>query len=444
MFYRDLLKRLTSVRLYYPRIMGAFISLPALAESSECTPGVYGNNHHNVVLVAEAIEKPSAGFKYLMLDGRFGTTLSASTPFNCSNNSITLHDKEKATSRLLPIPLTRTKTTFKSAEAVLTGELIEPAGAINESRPLVVMVHGSEQSPAIGNSRALLLAGLGISTFVYDKRGTGQSSGLYTQNFELLAEDAAAAMAHVRRLAAGRFGRAGYWGASQGGWVAPLSATRSRADFVVVGYGLVASPIEEDLDQMIVEAQQQKRSAADINQLHRLSAVTAKVLRSHFTDGMKELEVLRQEFKNKTWVNSINGEYSGAMLRMSDADMNRIGRAVFDNLELIWDYESAPVLEKVHTPLLWIAAENDREAPSERTLQQLAKLKNHNPKLQVYVFPNTDHGMYEYTEMPDGSRQITRVTDGYFRLVAEWIQEKKAPFTGKAFSLNQPKQKEGF
>ncbi|HCS64045.1 MAG TPA: alpha/beta hydrolase [Cellvibrio sp.] len=298
------------------------------------------------------------------------------------------------------------------------------------------MVHGSEQSPAIGNSRALLLAGLGISVFVYDKRGTGQSTGIYTQNFELLAEDAAAAMTHARRFAAGRFGRAGYWGASQGGWVAPLAATRAHADFIVVGYGLVASPIEEDLDQMILEVQQQKFSSAHIDQIRRLSTVTAKILTSHFTDGLNELETLRQEYKTKPWINTINGEYSGAMLRMSHADLKRIGRAVFDNLELIWDYKSSPVLEKIQVPLLWIAAENDREAPSARTLQQLAKIKKINTALQVYVFPNTDHGMYEYTEMSDGSRQYIRVTNGYFRLVAEWTQEDKTPFTGKAFSLN--------
>ncbi|HEY0892829.1 MAG TPA: alpha/beta hydrolase, partial [Cellvibrio sp.] len=319
-------------------ILTVCLQAPAWAE---CTPGVYGNGQHNLVVIAETIENPSSGFKYLMLDGRFGTTLSTSTPFHCSANFITLNDEEKTTNRLVPIPLTRTKTIFTSAEAVLAGELIEPTGAISESRPLVVMVHGSEQSPAIGNSRALLLAGLGISVFVYDKRGTGQSNGIYTQNFELLAEDAAAAMKHVRTLAAGRFGRSGYWGASQGGWVAPLAATRSHVDFVVVGYGLVASPIEEDLDQMILEAQQKKFSSEDINQIHRLSVVTAKILTSHFTNGLKELEVLRKEYKTKPWVNSINGEYSGAMLRMSDTDLQRVGRAVFDNLELIWDYESS-------------------------------------------------------------------------------------------------------
>lgn len=410
------------------------LQIPAWAE---CTPGVYRNDQHNVIVVSDVVENPSAGFKYLMLDGRFGTTLSASKPFQCGNNFITLNDEVKITSRFSPAPISRTKTTFTSADTVLTGELIEPAGPINESRPLVVMVHGSEQSPAIGNSRALLLAGLGISTFVYDKRGTGQSNGLYTQNFELLAEDAAAAMAHARTRAAGRFGRAGYWGASQGGWVAPLAATRSQADFVVVGYGLVASPIEEDLDQMILEARQQKLDPNSISQIHRLSKITAKIVTSHFSDGLKELKELQQELKTKPWINTITGEHSGAMLRMSQTDLKRIGRAVFDNLELIWDYDSSQVLEKLQSPLLWIAAENDREAPSERTLQQLSQLKQRNAALQVYVFPNTDHGMYEYTEMPDGSRQPTRVTNGYFQLVAEWILGNKEPFAGNAFLLNE-------
>jgi pimeloyl-ACP methyl ester carboxylesterase len=94
-----------------------------------------------------------------------------------------------------------------------------------------------------------------VTVFTYDKRGTGQSSGFYTQNFELLADDAATAMAHAQVLARGRVTRSGYWGQSQGGWVAPLAATRSKVDFVAVGFGLVASPIDEDRDQMLLEVQ---------------------------------------------------------------------------------------------------------------------------------------------------------------------------------------------
>src|SRR3546814_4024148 len=98
------------------------------------------------------------------------------------------------------------------------------------------------------------MAAQGISVFVYDKRGTGGSEGEYTQNFELLAADAAKALDTARGMTAGRHGRAGFFGGSQGGWVAPLAATRTKADFVAVGFGLVASPIEEDREPKIGRA----------------------------------------------------------------------------------------------------------------------------------------------------------------------------------------------
>ncbi|WP_414715723.1 alpha/beta hydrolase family protein, partial [Stenotrophomonas maltophilia] len=114
---------------------------------------------------------------------------------------------------------------------------------------MVVLVHGSERTMAVAAIYQRMLVAQGISVFAYQKRGTGDSEGEYTQNFELLADDAAAALAKARELAAGRFGRAGYFGGSQGGWIAPLAATRSQADFVAIGFGLVVSPIEEDREQ---------------------------------------------------------------------------------------------------------------------------------------------------------------------------------------------------
>lgn len=398
--------------------------------STSCMPGVYSDGKTNVIVLYENTHD-SKKMRYLTLDGAFGDVDSASLPFRCQLKALRLNTD--AASVLKKIPLRKTLTAFISANTKLTGELIEPVNAPNKNSPLVVMVHGSEQEPAIGNTRARLLAGMGITVFVYDKRGTGQSSGFYTQNFPLLAEDAAAAMHHARSLLPGESRRAGFWGASQGGWVAPLAATRTPADFIVISYGLVVSPIEEDLDQMLLEAEQKNFSTYQLKQIHRLSETTAKVLLSGFTSGLTELQALRVELASKPWINSIHGEYSGAMLRMSDEELRRLGSALFDNLELIWDYEAMPVLEHLAIPILWIIAEKDREAPIRRTVQALNTLKKQNTLLETYIFPDTDHGMYEFTELPDGRRSKVRITDGYFRLVAEWINEKEIPYSGRGF-----------
>src|SRR3546814_18632376 len=65
------------------------------------------------------------------------------------------------------------------------------------------MVHGSERSSPIGGIYGYAMAAQGISVFVYDKRGTGGSDGEYTQNFELLAADAAKALDTARGMTAG-------------------------------------------------------------------------------------------------------------------------------------------------------------------------------------------------------------------------------------------------
>src|SRR3546814_5378254 len=106
-------------------------------------------------------------------------------------------------------------------------------------------------SSPIGCIYVYAMAAQGISVFVYDKRGTGGSEGEYTQNFELLAADAAKALDTARGMTAGRHGRAGFFGGSQGGRVAPLAAKRAKADFVAVGLGLGGPPTGEEREPRV-------------------------------------------------------------------------------------------------------------------------------------------------------------------------------------------------
>jgi uncharacterized protein len=120
------------------------------------------------------------------------------------------------------------------------------------------------------------------------------------------------------------------------------------------------------------------------------------------------------------------------MLRMSEADLRRIGRARFDNLELIWDYDAAATLKKLRAPLLWVLAGEDREAPIETTRATLSKLMARGQKIDLYLFPNTDHGMMEFRTNADGSRTITRITDGYLKLLADWMKASVNGTYGRA------------
>jgi uncharacterized protein len=395
-----------------------------------CNEGAYASSAGDYVVVVPLPDPKAAGQRYLFRDGRRGNTADAGAPLKCAADAVTIKTSDGSEERWAQIQLTRTDTRFSSVETQLVGQLIEPSGATPGGRPLVVLVHGSERTSALGSPYAYSLAAQGITAFVYDKRGTGASEGEYTQNFELLAADAAAALAHAKTMTRGRVSRAGYFGGSQGGWVAPLAATRSDAQFVAIGFGLVASPIEEDREQMISEARALGLDNSALALIDRLSAATARLVLSDFSRGYDELAQVRHELAQQPWSQRINGEYSGEILRLTDDELRRLGRARFDNVELIWGYDSVAALKRVNVPVLWVLAGEDREAPIETTRAALLDLKKAGKPIEVYLFPNTDHGMREFVTKADGSRTMTRITDGYLRLLGDWINGRVACRSG--------------
>lgn len=405
------------------------------AHADACKQGAYGPGNGDFIVVVPLPNAQAAGQRYLFRDGRRGSTADADAPVTCLSDAVTIKKSDGARDRWELIPMTTSDTRFTSVGTELAGRLIEPSSKVVGGRPLVVMVHGSERTPALNSPYAYALAAQGMAVFVYDKRGTGGSEGEYTQNFELLATDAAAALAHAKTLAQGRFSRAGYFGGSQGGWVAPLAATRSAADFVAIGFGLVASPIDEDREQMISEARALGLDAEAMALINRLSASTARLLLSDFTQGYEELAQLKRELDQRPWSKQIHGEYSGDMLRLPEADLRRIGRPLFDDVELIWDYDAVAALKRLNTPLLWVLAAEDREAPIETTRSVLLDLKKAGKPIDIYLFPDTDHGMMEFVTKPDGSRTVTRITNGYLQLLGDWISGRKAAAYGRAQKL---------
>jgi pimeloyl-ACP methyl ester carboxylesterase len=408
---------------------------PGVFAATACKQGAYGTRDGDFVVVVPLPNAQAAGQRYLFRDGRRGSTADPDAPVTCLADAVTIKNSAGKSDRWDQIPLTTTDAQFSSVGTQLAGRLIEPSGVPTSGRPLVVMVHGSERSPALNSSYAYALAAQGIAVFVYDKRGTGGSEGEYTQNFELLATDAAAALAQAKDMAKGRFSRAGYFGGSQGGWIAPLAATRSAADFVAVGFGLVASPIDEDREEMISEARALGLDQNAMTLINRLSAATARLVLSEFKQGYEDLAQVKREIDQHPWSQQIHGEYSGDMLRLSEDELRRIGRPLFDNVELIWDYDSVAALKRLNAPLLWVLAGEDREAPIETTRTALLDLKKSGKTIDLYLFPNTDHGMMEFVTNADGSRTMTRITNGYLQLLGDWIQGRTANAYGRGQKL---------
>jgi dienelactone hydrolase len=149
---------------------------------------------------------------------------------------------------------------FPSSGAVLAGTIVSPPVGIGR-HPAAAIVHGAgPDARAKYRPAADFLAARGFVVLVYDKRGTGESTGFYNgvsvDNSELVLSDLAADADAAVRVLAGRPDvdprRVGLVGFSQAGWVVPLAASRSDdVSFMVLFSGATMSVGESILYEQL-------------------------------------------------------------------------------------------------------------------------------------------------------------------------------------------------
>ena len=319
------------------------------------------------------------------------------------------------------IPFDVTDTVFEGrGEVKLAGRLVLPKG--NDPLPIVVLVHGAEQESA-RDSYALqrLLPAENIGAFVYDKRGTGGSDGKYTQDFDTLADDAVAAMREAKRIAGARCARIGYQGGSQGGWIAPLAATRAPVDFVIVSFGLAVSVIDEDQQEVALEMRLKGHSQPEISKALEVASAAEAVFESGFTKGFERFDAVRAKYRNEPWYKDIHGNYTHFILPYTAAEIRGKGKDFIFGTP--FRYDPMPTLRAVEAPQLWILGEDDLEAPSTETSRRIKTLIGEGKPITLALFPRAEHGMTEYEIARDGERVSTRYAPGYFVMMRDFAQK---------------------
>jgi len=328
------------------------------------------------------------------------------------------------------------ETNFESNGTKLVGRLVMPKGSAKV--PVVVLVHGSEHDSA-RDFYALqrMFPALGIGAFVYDKRGTGASGGTYTQDFDVLANDAVAAMREARRLAGPRAGRTGYQGGSEGGWVAPLAANRAPADFVIVSFGLAVTVLEEDQESVALDMHFHHHSADDTKKALELARAGEFVVETGGKEGYAEFDALRRKYKSEPWYKDVHGDFLFFVLPLDKAQMGEMARK-FD-FHTPFRYEPMPALRASTTPQLWVLGSDDLDAPSAETAARVKSLIAAGKDYTLAVYPGAEHGMTEYELKPDGTRVSTRYAPGYFAMMRDFIRDGRVGDHYGQAEITQPR-----
>lgn len=265
------------------------------------------------------------------------------------------------------------------AGGTLAGTVIAPAAAgAMEKRPAVVFVHGGGPATQAGLARqAERLARAGVVTLVYDKRRAGYS--YLRRDYGQLADDALAMARLLHARPDVDPDRVGLWGVSEGGWVAPLAASRSRDVRFVI---LVAAPTMSPSAQLAW--------AAD--------------------DGLRR-----------------QGAPEGARRLVSRA-------LTMGNLDYA-GHDPIPALEGMRQPVLALYPAADRAVPPLESAQILADALDRagNRAYTIRFFERADHAM-----RVDGV-----LAPGYIASMARWIRGLPgtgAPAPGQRITGAPPRQ----
>ncbi|MBC6461035.1 prolyl oligopeptidase family serine peptidase [Actinomadura sp. HBU206391] len=296
-----------------------------------------------------------------------------------------------ATSGSIPAPpgLTSTDVSFKGFGGLtLHGTVLAPAKP-EPPRPGVVLVTGS----GAGVPREHLLteatefARRGLAVLIYDKRSAGYTT--FRRSYSELADDALGA---VRALAAQPgvdSAKVGLWGLSEGGWVAPLAASRSAdVAFVIVVGGNAMTPIRQQL--------------------------------------WNETSSLRRE------------GVSGSLIHHGKRNFTRLGADAGLFAEAHFDAEG--VLARVRQPLLGVWGSRDLQTPPEDNPPLFARAlrRGGNTHYTFRFFAGADHAAHE---SPDGGRtRGPALAPGYADLVGSWIGDVTSGRLPNADAPTPPRQ----
>ncbi|MNK67642.1 Alpha/beta hydrolase family protein [compost metagenome] len=243
-----------------------------------------------------------------------------------------------------------TPSNFTTKEIKFVSEGVSLAGTIfmpNNVQAAVVIVHGSGQEKRMIDF-ATILANNGIAVLTYDKRGVGESGGVYAgpevgtnnvdfSNLNLLSLDASAAVNTLSKSLSNNKIPVGLIGGSQAGWIIPLVAEKNKkVKFMTIFSGALITVKEQLRFQFYTNGDQK------------------------FWDTHSEEEARKHVFNDP------------------------------DKYEFI-DTNPNDVLSKLSIPGFWIYGGKDIQVPAKLSIEYLDKLKSKGKHYEYKLFPNLGH-----------------------------------------------------
>ncbi len=317
-------------------------------------------------------------------------------------------------------PYAAEDVTFHNGSVVLAGSLYVPSTP--GRHPAIVFLQGSGPEIRWGANRfwADYFARRGIAALIYDKRGSGKSSGnWHTSDFNDLAGDALAGIALLRARPDIDPALIGIHGHSQGATIAPLVAARSSSVAFVVAVSGAAVPVWKSEINSLHHAMTDAHIHGDA--LRHADAFIARVIGYARTGtGWKALAAAQAAYPKEPWHDVLSVQKNSYF---------------WPFFKKIANFDGAEFWRRVHVPVLIVQAGADEHIPVEASVLAMrnALAAANNPDYTIVVMPGAPHTFVVHPP-PAPRFRWPYIYPGFADVLGAWVRyrtiDRTAPSPG--------------
>ncbi|HKP38723.1 MAG TPA: alpha/beta fold hydrolase [Pyrinomonadaceae bacterium] len=362
------------------------------------------------------------------------------------------------------IPIRQEEVTFKNGDVTLAGTLLTPTDSEQwavgseqqgsrrtrvaktkdlRPRPAIVFTHGGgPQLREMFWGLGYLYAARGFVVLSYDKRGAGKSTGNWRDaSFQDLADDAVAAAKFLQSRTDINPKQIGFWGLSQGGWIAPLAASRfPDAAFAIALSGGGLTPAETELFDTEYELSKAGYTKEEINDALTWQRLKNEIIASPNSDNKwEQYTKLRLKAKDAKWFRQQGVDIFGP---------ERRDDPFWTFMRRFYLYDPGPTLRSMHAPLLAIFGGLDTPEGVEAEVSAIKRIMDQagrrgtssSPRgdsssslrrdssrtvglgdYMIKVYPNSVHNLMKAPpDNPNEYVRLKRFPPGFFETMVDW------------------------
>jgi pimeloyl-ACP methyl ester carboxylesterase len=342
------------------------------------------------------------------------------------------------------ILLRHEEVTFKNGDVTLAGTLVTldseqravsseqqgkqmkarsktPGLASKAKHPALVFTHGG--GPAVREvywGLGYLYAARGFVVLSYDKRGVGKSTGNWlAASFQDLADDAVAAAKLLQARTDVNPKQIGFWGQSQGGWIAPLAASRfPDSAFAIALSGGGLTPAETELFDTEYELTKAGYTANEVKDALTFQRLKNDIISSDANDKWEQYAKARATAREQKWYRHQGIDVRGPEKRDD---------GFWPYMRKFYFYDPSPTLRSMNAPLLAIFGELDTPEGVKAEVRAIEQIMNQAGRRDylIKVYPSARHNLMEVPR--DNTNEYVRLKrfpPGFFETMVDWTMRQ--------------------